>query len=385
LPSGRWGVRYRVDGKPVSPGLTFATRADAGAYLDSVRTDMDRGVWRDPRLGRRTFGDWANEYMATQVDLFPRSVAAYDGMLNNHILPAFGAMAINTIRPLAVRKLMAGMAEAGISASRRSTTLMLLCQILRAAVVEGLILDTPCIGIKPPQLPPPVPDYLTIEEIDRLLDALRPPWDLLIMTMIYGGLRYGEASSLRRSSCDLARSHLLIDESMCEVNGVIVFGPTKDHQHRYVSLPGFVRDRLATHLETEVGPEPDALLFTVPSGKPARYSNFRRSVWLPATRAAGLKGITTHLCRHTSATLLLAAGADVKDVQMHLGHKNAALTLNVYCAPYDGRSEELAARINRAWRVAQGEEDEAEPPVISDDPAARRRRRRHRGPVRRDR
>ncbi|HUR48562.1 MAG TPA: hypothetical protein VMY88_03395, partial [Acidimicrobiales bacterium] len=43
LPSGRWGVRYRVDGKPVSPGLTFATRADAGAYLDSVRTDMDRG------------------------------------------------------------------------------------------------------------------------------------------------------------------------------------------------------------------------------------------------------------------------------------------------------------------------------------------------------
>src|SRR5206468_3473200 len=157
---------------------------------------------------------------------FPKSVAAYDGMLNNHILPAFGAMPLHAIRPLAIRKFMAHLAGIGISASRRSMILMLFCQIFRAAEVEGLILNTPCASIKPPPLPPPEPDYLTNDEIDRLLSALKPPWDLLVMTMIFGGLRYGEASALRRSSCELERSRLLIDESMGEVNGVIVFGPT---------------------------------------------------------------------------------------------------------------------------------------------------------------
>jgi hypothetical protein len=77
LPSGRWRARYRVEGRWIAVGVTFATKADAGRYLDAIRTDIDRGTWRDPRLGRRTLATWAQEFMATKVDLKPKTLASY--------------------------------------------------------------------------------------------------------------------------------------------------------------------------------------------------------------------------------------------------------------------------------------------------------------------
>jgi integrase len=356
LPSGRWRARYRVDGRRIAVGAAFATKADAGRYLDRVRTDIDRGTWRDPRLGRRTLAEWASEFMATKVDLKPKTLASYRSLLENRIIPGLGSMPLARIRQLDIRKWLAGMSTEGLSASRRRQALGLLGQIMRAAVADGLIVASPCVGIDAPPLPQPAPDYLTTDEVDRLLAATPRPWDLLVMILVYAGLRWGEAAALRRSSCNLLRSRLVITESLAEVNGVLHFGPTKTHQRRSVSLPSFVCERLAQHLETEVGPTDDALVFTSERGAPVRYSNFRTRVWLPATRLAGLEGIGTHIGRHTSATLLLKAGADVKDVQSHLGHRDATMTLNVYCAPYDGKLDELAARIDAAWRVARGEQ-----------------------------
>src|SRR5207237_10479660 len=139
---------------------------------------------------------------------------------------------------------------------------------------------SPCARIAGPPLPQPEPDYLTAEEVDRLLAAAQPPWDALVMILVFGGLRWGEAAALRRSSCNLLRSRLLVTESLSEVNGVLHFGPTKTRQRRTVSLPPFVRDRLAQHLETEVGADHEALVFTSSRGSPLRYSNFRNRVWL---------------------------------------------------------------------------------------------------------
>ncbi|HEX6507605.1 MAG TPA: tyrosine-type recombinase/integrase [Chloroflexota bacterium] len=87
-----------------------------------------------------------------------------------------------------------------------------------------------------------------------------------------------------------------------------------------------------------------------------------------------LEGIGTHIGRHTSATLLLEAGADVKDVQSHLGHRDATMTLKVYYAPYDGKLDELAARIDQAWRIARGERTDPVVPRLFHDDRPRRRR-----------
>jgi integrase len=375
LPSGRWRARYRVDGRVVQTGRTFATKADAGRFLDGVRADLDRGVWRNPQLGRVRFDVWVARFMATKQDRRPKTIAGYESLLRSRILPRFGSYELSKIRASDVAGWLADLGREGLSPSRRRQALMLLGQIMNAAVADGLLSTTPCAGIKPPPLPAPQPDYLTPDEVDALVAAAPQPWDLLILILFYGGLRWGEAVALRRADCNLLRSRIVVDESAAEVNGRVVFGPTKTHQRRTVSLPSFVRDRLEEHLSSEVGQDDGALVFTAVKGAPVRYSNFRARVWLPLTRSVGLEGIGTHIGRHTSATLLLAAGADVKDVQTHLGHKDAAMTLNVYCAPYEGKQDELAARLDAAWRTARGE---AVAPVVPrgfhDEDRPRRRR-----------
>jgi integrase len=78
---------------------------------------------------------------------------------------------------------------------------------------------------------------------------------------------------------------------------------------RWVSVPRFVAERLGEHI---AGRRPDDLVFTSPQGEPLRAGNFRRDVFTPAARRAGLDGLVPHGLRHTAASLAIAAGADVK-------------------------------------------------------------------------
>jgi len=72
-------------------------------------------------------------------------------------------------------------------------------------------------------------------------------------------------------------------------------------------------------------------LFPTPSGLIWTNTNFRaRSRWTDATKAAGVEGTTIHDLRHTAASLLIAAGADVKAVQVILGHSTATMTMDLY-------------------------------------------------------
>lgn len=381
LPSGRWQARYRDHyGRTHTGPDTFDTKADAGRYLDHVRTQMDRGEWHDYNLGRLTLAEWSERWLAGKV-LKPKTELGYRSLLDSRILPTFGDVALASIKPSDLRTWSAAMARGGLSASRRRQALQLVRQILDAGVADDLIRTNPAAAVDLPSLPEPKAEYLTADEAARLIAATPRPWDALVMMLIFGGLRWGEAVALRRGHCDLLRSQLLVSESAAEVAGRVVIGDTKTHQRRTVFLPPPARARLAEHLAGLPGADRDALVFTAPRGGVVRYSNFRRRVWMPALDAAGLDHYGTHIGRHTSATLLLAAGAGVKDVQAHLGQKDAAMTLNVYCAPYDGKRAELAARLGAAWEAVESNAARDSPPftVASGTQVARPGRRRRSG------
>jgi integrase len=79
-----------------------------------------------------------------------------------------------------------------------------------------------------------------------------------------------------------------------------------------------------------------------------RSGNFRRRVFDPAVRAAGLEDLSPHDRRHTAASLLVASGANVKAVQRMLGHASAAMTLTVYSGLFDDDVGGLADHMNAA-------------------------------------
>ena len=116
----------------------------------------------------------------------------------------------------------------------------------------------------------------------------------------------------------------------------MIFGPVKTAQsERTVALPKFLRELLAEHLAacTSGGTGPDALIFPGPQGGPMRHKLFYRRHFQPAVRAAlpaEKHGLRFHDLRHTCASLLIAAGAHPKAIQVRLGHSDIRITMNRY-------------------------------------------------------
>jgi integrase len=131
----------------------------------------------------------------------------------------------------------------------------------------------------------------------------------------------------------------------------VIVGTTKNHQRRSVPIPRFVADELAAQL---AGKAPGDLVFTAPEGGVLRNTNFRPRFFDPAAEKAGLAELTPHELRHTTASLAVAAGANVKAVQQMLGHASAAITLDVYAGLFaddlDGVADQLDRVASDGWR-----------------------------------
>ena len=345
---GQYRARYRAPGGQ-ERSRTFERRADAERFLASVEADKARGVWVDPRLGRTLYRDWADRWLRTTVHLKPKTQAGYESLLRSHVLPTFGQSPLHAIRLLEVREWIAAMRARGLSASRVRQARQVLFATLQLAVESGIVASNAATGAKVPREPTREMRYLTVEQLERLAAATRAPYDILIYVLGYGGLRWGEAVALRRARVDLLGSNLHVRESLAEVGGNLHWGATKTHRGRVVAIPRFLRSLLEQHLASAVRPEEDALVFQGPSGGPLLHSNFSRHLWRPAVVAAGLPSdLRMHELRHTTATLLIDAGAHPKAIQQQLGHSSITVTLDTYGHLFPSHLGELAERLEES-------------------------------------
>jgi Phage integrase family len=85
---------------------------------------------------------------------------------------------------------------------------------------------------------------------------------------------------------------------------------------------------------------PEALVFTSLTGNPLYRGTFWPSVWKPAVRAAGLDGLRIHDLRHTYVSLMVAAGANPKEVSTWAGHSSVSFTLDRYGHLYDEHGDD---------------------------------------------
>ena len=339
-----WEVRYR-DPQRRDRSKTFKTKAEAEAFAEAIETDINRGDFLDPRLGKKSFGEWAEEWLqAHSTSVKPRTVMGYRGLLDVHLLPAFGRMQLARIRPLDIQRFLGNMGNSGLSRSRVRQARQLLSMILNAAVDNGYIARNPVPrerlkGREPRRDQHP----LTFEQVHAVANAVPDRYRALIYVLAYGGLRWGEAAALRRGRCNLLRNRLEVQESVAEVNGGLDYGPPKTHQNRTVVIPEPVKEVLAAHIAEYVKNSPDSLVFTTDEGTHMWISNFRKNVWWPALDAAGISRVVTIKdLRHTCASLMHAAGRSAKEVKEQLGHSTIAMTLDTYTHLFDEGRDEAA-------------------------------------------
>jgi integrase len=296
--------------------------------------------------GATTLDAWSKEYLGFSVHLKPKTRVGYESLLKTRIIPTFGALPLEAIEGLAIRRWIAEMHTEGLSASRIKQAYRLLSQMLTSAIDCGLLERNPCGRLKLPRDTHTEMSCLTAAEVERLAAAVPLRYRPFVHVLAYGGLRWGEASALRRRRCDLENGRLIVAESLADVNGRANFGETKTHRVRKTRIPNFLVDELRVHLES-VGDAPNALLFTAPKGGPMSIANFRRRVWWPALEAAGLPRSTRiHDLRHTCASLLIRQGVHPKAIQNHLGHASITVTMDRYSHLLPDQFDDLASKLD---------------------------------------
>ncbi len=193
-----WRVGYRGPDRR-QRYKTFARKADADLFAATVETDMSRGEWTDPHLGRITVTDWASQVEASRLNRRPSTIARDDSYLRNLILPTFADHTLIQVQPVAVQQWVAKLNTAGYAAATIRKAYELLARIFTAAVDSGLIARTPCRGVKLPKIEQSDKRFLTPAEVQHLANTIDPGFQALVLTAAYSGARFGELAGLASS------------------------------------------------------------------------------------------------------------------------------------------------------------------------------------------
>jgi integrase len=354
-------VRYR-DPARRERVRTFPRKIDAELFAATIDTDIARGQYVDPVLGKVSFADFSRGWLGTTGHLKPKTREGYESILRTHLFPAFGDRPIAKVRPVEVGQFFSDLADGGMSVSRMRQTKNVLKRIFDEALRNGYLARTPVEAIRLPRPQRREMSVLSPSQVSLLASNVPERYEALIFLLAYGGLRWGEAAALRRGRFNVLRGRVEVMESVSEVNGVLHFGSTKTHQVRSVALPLFLKDLLGEHLNKFVEDDVDALVFTTKNRTNLRIGNFRRRVWWPALDAADLpRSVRIHDLRHTCASMLIARGAQAKAIQQHLGHSSITITFDVYGHLLPDEQNKIAAALDETYGSAQSYSRASEP------------------------
>lgn len=338
-PDGRWRARYR-DEAGQEHAKHFARKLAAQRWLDEVTTSIVTGQYVDPRAGKVTFQEYAEQWLAAQVHR-PTSTAYVEGMLRRHVYPVLGARAIGSILPSEVQSWVK-LLGTGDRPSRRKPLAAatigvihgVVSGIFRSAVRDRRIMANPCEGTRLPRVERRRIVPLTTAQVETLRAELPDELKTLVTVAAGTGMRQGEIFGLTRDRLRLlgANPIVVVDRQLLTRPGrTTEFGPLKtEASYRTIPLPATVVDALNEHLAARDIADDD-LVFTL-DGRPITRQAFGH-VWRPVAKIAGLNAATgpgMHALRHYYASLLIRYGESVKTVQARLGHASAAETLDTY-------------------------------------------------------
>ncbi|MCP9486375.1 MAG: site-specific integrase [Gaiellaceae bacterium MAG52_C11] len=175
----------------------------------------------------------------------------------------------------------------------------------------------------------------------RLIAALRPNDRALWGCAFYAGLRRGELRALLRHDVDLASGLIRVERSM---NSYGDAGEPKSRAgRRSVPIVAALRDLLVEH-KAVTWPD-GGLVFGSSTTRPFTPTAVRKRA-LTAWKRAGLEPIGLHECRHTFASLLIAAGVNAKAITAYLGHASIQTTFDLYGHLMPGNEEEAVALVD---------------------------------------
>ena len=225
--------------------------------------------------------------------------------------------ALAPVTQIQVLEHVASLQQRGLSRASQARHLAAVRGLHRFASAEGLAPIDPTEGVEASRGSRPLPDFLGVEEVDRLLaqpDAATPQGvrDRAMLELLYAsGLRVSELAALTLDAVDRAgRTVRVLGKGRKE--RIVPFGASAAR-----ALEAYLADRAATRR----GP-----LFTNHRGGRLTPRAIHAIVRRSAVAAGIARRVSPHTLRHTFATHLLDAGADLRAIQEFLGHSRLSTT-----------------------------------------------------------
>ena len=260
------------------------------------------------------------EMMAAERGAAPTTLLTYQGHLDD--LAAFaathGRAPANCDAPL-LQEYMADLSRRGLAARTAAARLSVLRQFYRFLQREGVRSDDPTTLLDVPKLPRVLPKYLTEQEVEALLAAAgrmpgrRGAVALAALEILYAtGLRVSELLALPRD--------VLTD------NAAVLLIRGKGGKERIVPLSDAAKQAATALLVIQT--KPSRFLFP---GRDPRHALTRQAFFLLLKQVAlearlDPARVSPHVLRHSFASHLLAHGADLRSLQLLLGHSDIATT-----------------------------------------------------------
>jgi integrase len=358
LPSGKYQASYvGPDEKRYTGDTTFRTKSRATDWLTTINASILEKRWestnQEPEVAEPNgviFSQYAHRHIEIQTNhkgelLRASTKALYERLLKTK-LGCFLDRPINEIKSAQVSEWWAQAIENGHRTSA-SKAYKLLSAVMKRAVDEELIVTNPC-KVKGAQsatsnkkLVVPSPD-----EVSTIAAAINTRYTMMVITMAYGGFRFGEVTELRvkdfskvqRETADgnvVEAYEIRVERAVTLVKGkFVVDKPKSSASEREVPVSSLLTEKIDALLGSRPK-DPESLVFPAATGGHQRHDVFINS-WNPALKRCGLgkSGITPHALRHFAGTHLAKANANLAELKAWLGDSTTNAVMR-YIHPTD--------------------------------------------------
>ena len=318
---------------------------------------------------RITLEEYSKIYLEAKIKtLSPSTFEFYERAIKNKILPALGFHKVNQIKPPHIQAFINQLS--GITKQKRDGTnsieplkpasirryLTVVQSIFKLAVKQNIIQSSPAKAelLEIPRVVAPKIEIFTKQEAAEMLSYLELEdlqFQVFIQLAIMTGARRGELTALKFSDIDYVNNKVTIERAAVKLKGQPTqIKPPKDYEVRTLAVNPYCID-LVKLLRVQKDKQAEALgnqwnehdwLFTQDNGEIMNPQTPTKQFSKFLARNH-LKHRKLHSLRHTSATLLLYGGVNIKQVQERLGHGDITTT-NKYLH-YISEADEQAANV----------------------------------------
>ncbi len=261
------------------------------------------------------------QHLTLELGLSANSVAAY----RTDLVALFNHTAtrdVSASKPQDINRYFSALSTQGRKPATLARKLSAAKRFYDYMVGRGVVKHNPTTGYRAPRIARYHPDYLSVEEIERIiavcnLDKSLATRDRAVIELLYGcGLRISELLDLKIGSLET------------EAGFIRVIG--KGNKQRLVPIGKFAIEAVRKYLDSperaRVPADSSRNLLVNRTGRRMSRVGLWKAVRKLVIRAGITKTVTPHTFRHSFATHMLAGGADLRTVQEMLGHADISTT-----------------------------------------------------------